>query len=526
MEGSEQPVFIFKLNKHGHKTFTLGSDIRKRLVDSEILSPDPEVAELLCKRIKLEHPDLDDGEDSIIPAECIVTEFSPDGDESGDAEVLGVGEEVVLEQEEEVVTSLSVAVNDNSSINGEISPKSVEMSKDEELSQDTLNVAESGVLMQHMDIRQPLSTLKLLLEQRLGVELTDYQFWLQDAQMLESHKNLVDQCVQGEGMVQINVQIKVDRDIRKINIVDVLKPAEEYVELPSENFISQTEKKNLSPDTKQNVIRWVVDGQFKKDQERLKIPTDPLEWEVAHVRHWFQWAVRQFNLVGVQLYDWNITGRQLCEMTLPEFQQRVPMDPNDLFWTHLELLRKCKFVAVVQKQEQNVQIVNRCDNTIRGRPVKAAKLGKLPRIIGLPLNIMETGTPTNGGNRTGNNGQIQLWQFLLELLTDKEHRNVIQWIGNDGEFKLNNPEMVAQLWGERKNKPKMNYEKLSRALRYYYDGDMIAKVHGKRFVYKFICDLKKLLGYSASELNKLVNECAQMSELQSTTRNSVNHFSS
>ena len=35
---------------------------------------------------------------------------------------------------------------------------------------------------------------------------------------------------------------------------------------------------------------------------------------------------------------------------------------------------------------------------------------------------------------------------------------------------------MAQLWGERKHKPTMNYEKLSRALRYYYDGDMIAKV--------------------------------------------------
>ena len=43
-------------------------------------------------------------------------------------------------------------------------------------------------------------------------------------------------------------------------------------------------------------------------------------------------------------------------------------------------------------------------------------------------------------------------------------------------FQLNNPEMVAQMWGQRKNKPTMNYEKLSRALRYYYDGDMIAKV--------------------------------------------------
>lgn len=46
----------------------------------------------------------------------------------------------------------------------------------------------------------------------------------------------------------------------------------------------------------------------------------------------------------------------------------------------------------------------------------------------------------------------------------------------EGEFKLIYPDIVARLWGIRKNKPTMNYEKLSRALRYYYDGDMIAKV--------------------------------------------------
>lgn len=45
--------------------------------------------------------------------------------------------------------------------------------------------------------------------------------------------------------------------------------------------------------------------------------------------------------------------------------------------------------------------------------------------------------------------------------------------------------------------------------RYYYDGDMISKVQGKRFVYKFVCDLRTLIGYSAAELNSLVSECEQ-----------------
>lgn len=37
------------------------------------------------------------------------------------------------------------------------------------------------------------------------------------------------------------------------------------------------------------------------------------------------------------------------------------------------------------------------------------------------------------------------------------------------ESKLHKSEEVAKLWGMRKNKTNMNYDKLSRALRYYYD---------------------------------------------------------
>ncbi|XP_003701261.1 DNA-binding protein Ets97D isoform X1 [Megachile rotundata] len=361
-----------------------------------------------------------------------------------------------------------------------------------------------GVLMQHMDIREPLSTLRNLLEQRLGVELTDYSFWLQDAQMLESHKNLVDQCVQGEGLVQVNVQIKATQ--RRINIVDVLKPAEDYIEL-AENSTPVP----INEDSKRNIIRWMVDPQYKKEQERLKIPADPKEWTQTHVKHWLQWAVRQFNLASVRLADWNITGQQLCNLTLEEFQAKVPLDPGEVFWTHLELLRKCKFVAVVQKDAPASPTENCVDKTIKVRNQKTPKsrpvVNQQARVVSVPFeNIDSTPITIATSSRSVNSGQIQLWQFLLELLTDREHRGAIQWVGTEGEFKLNQPEAVAQLWGARKNKPSMNYEKLSRALRYYYDGDMISKVHGKRFVYKFVCDLKQVLGYSAAELSRLVEE--------------------
>ncbi|KAJ8267143.1 hypothetical protein GJAV_G00138980 [Gymnothorax javanicus] len=101
-------------------------------------------------------------------------------------------------------------------------------------------------------------------------------------------------------------------------------------------------------------------------------------------------------------------------------------------------------------------------------------------------------------------GPIQLWQFLLELLTDKTCQSMISWTGDGWEFKLIDPDEVARRWGRRKNKPKMNYEKLSRGLRYYYDKNIIHKTSGKRYVYRFVCDLQNLLGYSAEELHLML----------------------
>ncbi|XP_050931693.1 protein c-ets-1-B-like [Lates calcarifer] len=102
-------------------------------------------------------------------------------------------------------------------------------------------------------------------------------------------------------------------------------------------------------------------------------------------------------------------------------------------------------------------------------------------------------------------GPIQLWQFLLELLTDRSCQSCISWTGDGWEFKLTDPDEVALLWGRRKNKPKMNYEKLSRGLRYYYDKNIIRKTAGKRYVYRFVCNLQGLLGYEPGELHAMLD---------------------
>ncbi|XP_065564127.1 protein C-ets-1-like isoform X2 [Artemia franciscana] len=125
-------------------------------------------------------------------------------------------------------------------------------------------------------------------------------------------------------------------------------------------------------------------------------------------------------------------------------------------------------------------------------------------IINASMMPAYPGAPPGGGPCFTGSGPIQLWQFLLELLTDKACQSFISWTGDGWEFKLSDPDEVARRWGIRKNKPKMNYEKLSRGLRYYYDKNIIHKTSGKRYVYRFVCDLQSLLGYTAEELHAIV----------------------
>lgn len=70
-----------------------------------------------------------------------------------------------------------------------------------------------------------------------------------------------------------------------------------------------------------------------------------MHWTEVHVRHWIQWAVKEFGLANVNISNFAMDGRHLCGLTHPEFVRYIPHDPGDIFWTHLELLRKCKFVG-------------------------------------------------------------------------------------------------------------------------------------------------------------------------------------
>ncbi|XP_066944862.1 DNA-binding protein Ets97D-like isoform X2 [Macrobrachium rosenbergii] len=413
-----------------------------------------------------------------------------------------------------------LGASQNAAADGENKCDSAEgISEQEDMSSDLQ--ADSCEAMQiyaiDMDISETMGTFKSRAEEAFNLDLQDCRILVLSEMELGDDDTLQKQCGTSSGTVQIQFAVKEDIEDSRgyIDILDVLKSNEESSPIPKPEDMASPEKKTSgSDDGKPNKIlktmRWIVCPTFKELQRVLKIPQDPHEWSAAHVRHWLLWAIYQFGLQGINVNStcWNRTGKELFSLGQTEFQKLVPEDPADMFYMHFELLRRTNVVAVVCDPNSAVPKPappksNSSMSFIKTDAVQAkSSLEKVTKDVPGKAENSESG---EGGSTSSQ--QIQLWQFLLELLTTPKLYPIISWYGNDGEFRLHQPEVVASLWGQRKNKPRMNYEKLSRALRYYYEGDMISKVYGKRFVYKFVLDLKSVVGYSADELKRQVEEC-------------------
>ncbi|XP_065318139.1 transcription factor ets-4-like isoform X2 [Gordionus sp. m RMFG-2023] len=126
----------------------------------------------------------------------------------------------------------------------------------------------------------------------------------------------------------------------------------------------------------------------------------------------------------------------------------------------------------------------------------------ISELLGLPDNYFEdagmTNTKISSSMKVSKCGErykarppqnTHLWFFLKELLDNSElYGNYLRWSDREKAiFRIYNSYEVAKLWGKRKNRPAMNYDKLSRSLRQYYKKGIMRKTkRSQRLVYQFV----------------------------------------
>lgn len=106
--------------------------------------------------------------------------------------------------------------------------------------------------------------------------------------------------------------------------------------------------------------------------------------------------------------------------------------------------------------------------------------------------------------KNGNGHRIELWFFILKSLSEKKNQSIFRWVdGIDGTVAILDTETFPNLWASTyyDGLKKMNYEGVSRSLRYYYGKNILLKIKGLgRCTY--CSDMKTLTGFSSQELSE------------------------
>lgn len=100
-----------------------------------------------------------------------------------------------------------------------------------------------------------------------------------------------------------------------------------------------------------------------------------------------------------------------------------------------------------------------------------------------------------------------LWDYVYQLLSDSRYEPYIKWEDKEAKiFRVVNPNGLAQLWGNHKNRMNMTYEKMSRALRHYYKLNIIKKEPGQKLLFRFLKTPGEIIHEKSSKLEQLESE--------------------
>ncbi|XP_054269418.1 SAM pointed domain-containing Ets transcription factor-like isoform X1 [Macrosteles quadrilineatus] len=220
--------------------------------------------------------------------------------------------------------------------------------------------------------------------------------------------------------------------------------------------------------------------QLKEDLNKtctvLGIAMDPAQWTVEDVKAWLVYNLQQFNLPMTVVDYFNMTGSTLAQLTEEEFQQRAPQG-GSLLHAQLEIWK----AACIQGPSVDVQGLLETSTQSSSSCGDASEDEE-------DDDIADSPQPSSSSPKGRGGSHIHLWQFLKELLANPQANGAcIRWLDRtNGVFKIEDSVRVARLWGKRKNRPAMNYDKLSRSIRQYYKKGIMKKTErSQRLVYQF-----------------------------------------
>ncbi|XP_017539540.1 transcription factor ETV7 isoform X2 [Pygocentrus nattereri] len=267
---------------------------------------------------------------------------------------------------------------------------------------------------------------------------------------------------------------------------------------------------------------------------RLRI--NPSLWDKEDVNLWLRWAQREFSLRRADHEKFEMNGKALCLLTKEDFRLRCPSSGDVLY----ELLQHVKqqrhsltctspAPAPSKHMHTSVSAAGPCVAANRSVPVcpvnpnartsvtpdtdhnletrehsnltlhTHSEVNSPPLIRPLPLSSKDE--PLNLSNRpevtrsstetSEADGKIAdcrlLWDYVYHLLLDCRYESYIRWEDPDSMvFRVVDPNGLARLWGNHKNRANMTYEKMSRALRHYYKLNIIKKESGQRLLFRFL----------------------------------------
>lgn len=78
------------------------------------------------------------------------------------------------------------------------------------------------------------------------------------------------------------------------------------------------------------------------------------------------------------------------------------------------------------------------------------------------------------------------WEYLMRMLVDQQYNpSVIRWEDEAAHtFRIVKPSVIAQMWGNRSNKPNLTYDNFARGLRYHYTTGALEAVSVRQLVYR------------------------------------------